>query len=64
MSNLKIQVETLEQELILTSLRDAGGVKAQAARRLGITERILDYKMRKYGIRKVYHRMRLGNGGE
>ncbi len=54
MANLKETVERLEKQMILSALRESGGVKARAARSLGITERILDYKMKKYGIRKIY----------
>lgn len=54
MSNLKKRVQTLERELILEALRRAGWIKAKAARSLGITDRILDYKMKKYGVQKIY----------
>ncbi|MDA8170788.1 MAG: hypothetical protein M0Z48_03040 [Nitrospiraceae bacterium] len=45
------KVERLERQEILKALVRMGGVKARAASALGITERILDYKMKKYGIR-------------
>ena len=54
MSNLKQRVQSLERELILDALRLTGWIKAKAARSLGITDRILDYKMKKYGIQKMY----------
>jgi len=54
MRNLKETVREVETQMILRALQEAGGVKARAARALGITERILDYKMRKYRIRKVF----------
>lgn len=43
-------VENLERQLILEALRDADGVQTRAAERLGITERNLRYKLRKYRI--------------
>ena len=54
MSNLKQRVQDLERELILDALRQANWIKAKAAVSLGITDRILDYKMKKYGIQKTY----------
>ncbi len=45
------KVRRLERQEILKALVQAGGVKARAASALGITERMLDYKMKKYGIR-------------
>jgi transcriptional regulator with GAF, ATPase, and Fis domain len=35
---------------IRTALRASAGVKSRAARTLGITERMLSYKMKTYGI--------------
>ncbi|GIX06327.1 MAG: acetoacetate metabolism regulatory protein AtoC [Candidatus Poribacteria bacterium] len=43
-------VESLEREMILQALLEAGGVQTRAAEKLGITERNLRYKMKKYGI--------------
>jgi two-component system response regulator HydG len=42
--------ESLERAWIRRALRDAGGVRAQAARALGTPERVLRYKLRKYGL--------------
>ncbi|GAB4486102.1 MAG: hypothetical protein OHK006_13390 [Thermodesulfovibrionales bacterium] len=50
--SLKRKVEDLEREEILNALRECNGIMARAARRLGITERMIGYKARKYGIRK------------
>ena len=48
-------VENLEREMILESLKASHGHQGQAARMLGITLRMLGYKIRKYGIDpKVY----------
>ncbi len=43
-------VERIERRAIADALREEAGVKARAARRLGLPERVLRYKMRKYGI--------------
>jgi DNA-binding NtrC family response regulator len=45
-------VERLEQSLILDALEKSGWVKARAARMLGITERIMSYKIDNLGIKK------------
>ena len=44
------KVRRLEIQEIRMALRDSGGVKSRAARSLGITERILAYKMKTYGL--------------
>lgn len=46
------QVEVLEKKLIFDALSKANGNQSQAARTLGLTERNLRYKMKKYGIKK------------
>ncbi len=45
-------VERLELAMITDALEKSGWVKARAARTLGITERILSYKMDNLGIKK------------
>lgn len=52
MESLKDRVKDMEKEEILSALRECGWVMARAARKLGITERMIGYKIRKYGIRK------------
>lgn len=44
-------LEELEKDLILKALRDHQGVQTKAAESLGISERVLRYKIKKYGIR-------------
>ncbi len=44
-------VENLEQELIIQALREYGGNQTRAAEKLGITRRMLQYKMKKYEIK-------------
>jgi len=45
------KVKKLEKSEIRRALRDSGGVKSKAARALGVTERILSYKIKSYGIK-------------
>lgn len=47
---LKDKVEELEKKEIISALEEAGWIKSRAARRLGITERMLNYRIKKYGI--------------
>lgn len=42
---------SIEAAEIRKALEESGWVKAKAARRLGITERMIGYKIKKYGIR-------------
>jgi len=44
-------LDDLERQLILKAYREAGGVKTETARRLGIKTSALYYKLDKYGIR-------------
>ena len=52
MSTLKDQVEDMERQAIIQALRECDWIKAKAARKLEITERMIGYKIRKYEIRK------------
>ena len=49
---LKAAVRSLEVGMIQAALAHAGGVQTRAAANLGIAERVLRYKMKKYGIRR------------
>ncbi len=51
METLKDKIKELEKEEIIKALKECGWVMAKAARRLGITERMIVYKINKYGIR-------------
>jgi Nif-specific regulatory protein len=44
-------VASFERDLLQDALKSARGNRARAARLLQTTERILNYKVRKYGIR-------------
>ncbi len=52
MSTLKEQIREIEKDEITRALRDCNWIMARAARKLGITERMIGYKIKKYGIRK------------
>ncbi len=49
-ATLPAAVEGLERRLIRLALARAGGVQTRAAELLGISERVLRYKLRKYGL--------------
>jgi transcriptional regulator with GAF, ATPase, and Fis domain len=48
--SMREAVERLERELIVRALTEAEGCQSDAARRLGVSERVLRYKMKKYRI--------------
>ena len=51
MDSLRNKIKEMEREEIINALRECNWIMARAARRLGITERMIGYKVRKYGIR-------------
>lgn len=50
MGSLKEKVKEMEREEILKALEESGWIMARAAKKLGITERIIGYKIKKYKI--------------
>jgi two-component system NtrC family response regulator len=50
-SSLNETLDTVERGLILEALKEAGDVQTRAAEKLGISERVLRYKLRKYRIK-------------
>jgi two-component system response regulator AtoC len=52
MKSLKEKVVEIEKEAIVNALRECNWVMSKAARKLGITERMIGYKMTKYGIKR------------
>ena len=58
------KVEELEAEEIIEALKKSNCVKAKAARLLGITERMIGYKIKKYGIRREVILYELNRVGE
>lgn len=51
METLKEKIKELEKQEIVRALKECGWVMARAARKLGITERMIGYKVNKYRIR-------------
>ncbi len=45
------KIEALEKQEIIEALKECGWVQARAARKLGITERMIGYKIKKYRIK-------------
>ena len=52
MNSLIRKIEGIEKEEIIKALKESKWVKAKAARWLGITERMIDYKIKNYGIKQ------------
>ncbi len=52
MSTLKEKVKEMEREAIVDALVECSWIMAKAARKLGITERMIGYKIKKYGIKR------------
>jgi two-component system NtrC family response regulator len=52
MKSLPDSLEEIEKDLIVRALQQHQGVQTRAAQSLGIGERVLRYKMKKYGIRQ------------
>lgn len=50
MISLKSRIEAYEKDAITKALEECNYVMAQAAKQLGITERMIGYKIKKYGI--------------
>ena len=48
--DLRAELDLLERELLLRALREANGVQAEAARRLGLTRGDVSYRLRKFGL--------------
>ncbi len=52
MKTLPEKVQEIEKEEIVNALKACNWIKSRAAKKLGITERIISYKIKKYNIRK------------
>ena len=50
MESLREKVQEIEKEEIINAFKDCKCVMSRAARKLGITERIIGYKVKKYKI--------------
>lgn len=53
MGSLKEKIGEMERDEIIAALKESNWIMAKAARRLGITERMIGYKIKKYGIKEV-----------
>ncbi len=51
-NSLKDKVKEIERQEIINALKECNWVMAKAARKVGITERMIGYKIRKYGIKR------------
>jgi Nif-specific regulatory protein len=51
MITLEERMKELEKDEIIHAVKECNCVRARAARRLGITERMIGYKIKKYGLR-------------
>ena len=47
---LPATVEEIERRMVTEALQKAGGNQSEAARKLGLTEQSLRYRLRKYGL--------------
>ena len=52
MESLTEKIREIEKEEILNALRESEWVMSRAARKLGITERMIGYKIKKYRIKR------------
>jgi two-component system NtrC family response regulator len=50
--SLNETLDTVERGLIIEALKDSGGIQTRAAERLGVSERVLRYKLKKYKIKE------------
>lgn len=51
MLSLKKKIKEIEKEEIIKALEECDWIMAKAAKKLGITERMIGYKIKKYNIR-------------
>ncbi len=51
-SSLNETLDTVERGLIIEALKETGGVQTRAAEKLGVSERVLRYKLGKYKIKE------------
>lgn len=52
MNSLKDRVQYIEKEEIIKAIEECNWVMSKAARKLGITERMIGYKVKNYDIRE------------
>ncbi|MBF0506306.1 MAG: hypothetical protein HQL09_05670 [Nitrospirae bacterium] len=61
MHTLKEKVKEMEREAIADALAECNWIMAKAARKLGITERMIGYKIKKYGIKRGEESRQINN---
>ena len=54
MNTLRDKVKDMEKEEIIRALNECDWIMARAAKKLGITERMIGYKVKKYNIRREF----------
>ena len=64
MVTLRDKVKEIEKEEILNALMECRWIMSRAARKLGITERMIGYKIKKYEIKKEVKYIEDGNTRE
>jgi two-component system NtrC family response regulator len=52
-TSLPEAIEAIERRMIIAALKEAGGVQAQAARRLGLSRSNLNYRIQRLGIQQT-----------
>jgi Nif-specific regulatory protein len=52
MGSLTDKVQEIEKKEIVNAMAECNWVMSRAAKKLGITERMIGYKIKKYNIRK------------
>ena len=52
MNTLKDSIKEIERKEIINALKESNWIMTRAALKLGITNRIIGYKIKKYGIRR------------
>ena len=50
--SLAERLETVEREMLIEALEKCGWIQTRAARALGISERVLRYKMKRHGLKE------------
>ncbi|MFA4920015.1 MAG: helix-turn-helix domain-containing protein [Thermodesulfovibrionales bacterium] len=58
MESLREKVKEIEKEEIINALKDCKWIMSRAARKLGITERMIGYKVKKYKIQNKENTVR------
>ena len=55
-------VEAVEKEMIIEALKKSNGIRSRAAQELGMTQRIMNYKIDKYGIEPRRFKVKVKKG--